>query len=183
MVRLLQAIINKHISTVQRCRKLLSKDGITTQELVIDRLDGLFEDVSVNIKLQRTILANIGHTATIAKNLDQYQFIICSEIPSMHDSNPLKLQLQKYRIAIIASFVKLIPLLRTLNSDKDLQRWNSFANILLTEVSETLVKARSHQKEVRKSNNNNIRLKETLDFFGLTEKEIDHQLEAMYHSP
>ena len=106
MVRLLQAIVNKHIATVQKCRKLLSKDGITTQELVIDRLDGLFEGISANIKLQRTVLANIGQTATIAKNLDQYQFIICSEIPSMHDSNPFKLQLQKYRIAIIASFVK-----------------------------------------------------------------------------
>jgi hypothetical protein len=65
MVRLLQAIVNKHISTVQKCHKLLSKDGITTQELVIDRLDGLFEGISVNIKLQRTRLANIGYTASI----------------------------------------------------------------------------------------------------------------------
>jgi hypothetical protein len=180
MTRLLQAIINKHISTGQKCRKLLSKDGITSQELVIDRLDGLFDGITANIKLQRTVLANIGHTATIAKNLDQYQFIICSEIPVMHDSDPLKLQLQKYRIAIIASFVKLVPLLRTLSSDEDLKRWNSFANILLTETSETVVKARTNQKEVRKSYSNNIRLKEALDFFGVPEKEIDHELESMY---
>jgi hypothetical protein len=182
MERLLQAIVNKHIATVQKCRKLLSKDGITTQELVIDRLDGLFEGISANIKLQRTVLANIGQTATIAKNLDQYQFIICSEIPSMQDNNPFKLQLQKYRIAIIASFVKLVPLLRTLNSDKDLQKWNSFAYILLTEASETVVKARTNQKEVTKSyNNNNIRLKEALNFFDVPENEIDHELESMYY--
>ena len=183
MQKLLQAIVNKHISTAQRCRKLLSRDGITTQELVIDRLDGLFEGISVNIKSQRTTLSNIGYTATIAKNLDQYQFIICSEIPSMYDSNPFKLQLQKYRIAIIASFVKLVPLLRTLNSNKDLQKWNSFANILLMEASETLVKARTNQKEVRKSySNNNIRLKETLDFFDVPEEEIDHELESIYYA-
>jgi hypothetical protein len=180
MAGLLQAIVNKHIFTVQKCRKLLSKDGITSQELVIDRLDGLFDGITANIKLQRTVLANIGHTVTIAKNLDQYQFIICSEIPSMHDSNPLKLQLQKYRIAIIASFVKLVPLLKTLNSDKDLEKWNSFANILLTEASETVVKARTNQKEVRKAYSNNIRLKEAFDFFGVPEKEIDHELESMY---
>ena len=53
MVRLLQAIVNKHISTVQKCHKLLSKDGITTQELVIDRLDGLFEGISVNTFLEK----------------------------------------------------------------------------------------------------------------------------------
>ena len=180
MVRLIQVIVNKHISTVQKCRKLLSKDGITSQELVIESLDGLFDGITANIKLQRTVLANIGHTATIAKNLDQYQFIICTEIPSMHDSNPLKLQLQKYRIAIIASFVKLVPLLRSLNSDKDLEKWNSFANILLTEASETVVKARTIQKEVRKSYSINVRLKEALDFFGVPEKEIDHELESMY---
>jgi hypothetical protein len=180
MTRLLQAIINKHISTGQKCRKLLSKDGITSQELVIDRLDGLFDGITANIKLQRTVLASIGHTATIAKNLDQYQFIICSEIPVMHDSDPLKLQLQKYRIAIIASFVKLVPLLRTISSDEDLKKWNSFANILLTEASETVVKARTNQKEVRKSYSNNTRLKEALDFFGVPEKEIDHELESMY---
>ena len=182
MVRLIQAIVNKHISTVHKCHKLLSKDGITSQELVIERLDGLFDGITANIKVQRTILANIGHTATIAKNLDQYQFIICTEIPSMHDSNPLKLQLQKYRIAIIASFVKLVPLLSSLNSDKDLEKWNSFANILLTEASETVVKARTNQKEVRKSYSINVRLKEALDFFGVPEKEIDHELESMYYA-
>ena len=99
----------------------------------------------------------------------------------MHDSNSLKMQLQKYRIAIIASFVKLVPLLRTLNSDKDLQNWNSFANVLLTEASETLVKARTNQKEVRKLHTNNSRLKETLDFFDVPEKDIDHELESMYY--
>jgi hypothetical protein len=180
MARLLQAIINKHIYTQQKCRKLLSKDGITTQELVIDKLDGLFESISVNIRIQRTTLSNIGKTASIAKNLDQYQFMICSEIPSMNDRNPLKIQLQKYRIAIIASFVKLVPLLRTINSDNDLQEWNSFADILLTQASETLVKARSHQKIVSRLYNDNIRLKETLEFFDVPEKEIDQELETIY---
>src|SRR6266487_5075932 len=160
MARLLQTIIHKHIFTSFKCRKLISKDGITTQELVIDRLQGLFEGASINLKSQRIKFVSIGRAASIAKNLDEYQFIICSKIPYMSDNDPMKLQLQKYRIAIIGAFTKLVPLLIDLNSNEDLQSWNCFADTLLMEVSETLVKARSNPKQAERSYN--IRLKEAL---------------------
>jgi hypothetical protein len=99
------------------------------QNIAIYRLEELFEGRSQRIKFK-----SIGHTASNAKNLDEYQFIICSEISSMSDSNPAKLQLQTYKIAIIASFGKLVPLLIDLNSKENLQSWNSLADILLMEV-------------------------------------------------
>lgn len=180
MERLLQTIIYKIILTSLKCRKLIFKDGITTQELSIDRLEGLFEGVTINLRSQRIKFKSIGHTASIAKNLDEYQFIICSEIPSMSDSNPMKLQLQKYRIAIIGSFVKLVPLLIALNSNENLQSWNSFADILLMEVSDALVKSRANQKEADISYN--IRLQQALDFFEISEKEVEQELARIYQN-
>jgi hypothetical protein len=88
--------------------------------------------------------------------------------------------LQKYRIAIIGAFTKLAPLLINLNSNEDLQSWNSFADTLLIEVSEAYVKARSNQKEAERTYN--IRLKEALDFFELPEKEIEEELIRMYQN-
>jgi hypothetical protein len=180
MTRLLQTIIHKHIFTSLKCRKLISKDGITTQELTIDKLQGIFESTSINLKSQRIKFVSIGRAASIAKNLDEYQFILCSEIPYMSDSDPIKLQLQKYRIAIIGAFTKLGPLLINLNSNEDIQSWNSFADTLLIEVSEAYIKARSNQKEAERTYN--IRLKEALDYFELPEKEIEEELIRMYQN-
>ena len=56
------------------------------------------------------VLPAIGDVASAAKNLDEYQFLICSLVPSLPDSNPSKMELQKYRVAIIAAFAKLVPL-------------------------------------------------------------------------
>jgi hypothetical protein len=181
MARLLQTIINKHIFTSFKCRKLISKDGITTQELVFDRLQGLYEGITINCRSQRIKFVSIGRAASIAKNLDEYQFIICSEIPYMSDSNPMKLQLQKYRVGIIGAFTKLVRLLIKLNSNEDLQSWNSFADTLLMEVSEILVKARSNPKE-KAERSYNIRLKEALDFFEIPEKDIEEELIRIYQN-
>lgn len=99
------------------------------------------------MKFQKTRFASIGNTSSLAKNLDEYQYIVCREIRSIPDINPYKKDLQKYRVLIISAFAKLIPMLTSLSSDKNLQEWNRFAQILLTQVSETLVKARvNHEK-------------------------------------
>jgi hypothetical protein len=95
----------------------------------------------------------------------------------MPDANPYKKELQKYRIIIIASFVKLIPILYS-RSDKDLQKWNYFAQILLTQVSETLVKARLNKYD--KANNNNNFVKPMFDYFNIPEKHVDTILQSIY---
>ena len=113
MVNLYQIIINKYIINDIKCHKLLSKDGITTQDLIIDKVEGLFEGIQVNTKSQRSLLPGIGIASGIVKNLDEYQYIICSEIRSIPDTNAYKKELQKSRIAIITSFAKLIPILHS----------------------------------------------------------------------
>jgi hypothetical protein len=171
-------IINRYIINDIKCHKLLSKDGITSQELIIDGIEGLFEGIAVNVKFQRNRVASIGSTATIAKNLDEYQHIVCSEIRSIPDSNSYKKELQKYRVLIIASFAKLIPIFASLTSDKDLQEWNRFAQVLLTQISETRLNARGNQK--RYDGTNSKLVSSAFDFFGVPEEEVDRMLQAVY---
>ncbi|MFZ0513529.1 MAG: hypothetical protein WAM14_18125 [Candidatus Nitrosopolaris sp.] len=96
----------------------------------------------------------------------------------MPDINPYKKELQKYRVLIIASFGKLIPILASLRSDKNLQEWNRFAQVLLTQISETLVKVRVNQKRYDGTNSKLIR--SAFDFFGVPEEEVDRILQAVY---
>jgi hypothetical protein len=110
--------------------------------------------------------------------LDEYQYIVCSEIRSIPDANPYKKELQKYRIIIIASFVKLIPILYS-RSDKDLQKWNYFAQILLSQVSETLVKVRLNKYDKASNNNNNF-VKAMFVYFDIPEKQVDTILQSIY---
>jgi hypothetical protein len=110
--------------------------------------------------------------------LDEYQYIVCREIRSIPDINPYKKDLQKYRVLIISSFAKLIPILASLRSDKNLQEWNRFAQILLTQVSETLVKARVNHK--RYDGTNSKLMSSAFDFFGVPEEEVDRILQSVY---
>ena len=172
-------IINKLIINDRKCHKLLSKDGITARYLVIDRLPGIFEGITIDINFQRSRMNSISRMVTITKNLDEYQFIICSEIRNMPDSNPYKIQLQKYRVLTIASFAILVHLLSSLDNDQALQEWNYFAQILLTRISETRLKAHSNNQKQR---DNIIRkpISSVFDFLGIHEDDIDHMLDAIY---
>ena len=171
-------IINRYIINDIKCHKLLSRDGITSKDLVIDRVEGLFEGIAVNVKFQKNRVPCIGTTSTIAKNLDEYQHIVCSEIRSIPDSNSYKMALQKYRVLIIASFAKLIPILASLRSDKDLQDWNHFAQVLLTQISETRFNARVNQKRYDGTNSKLVR--SAFDFFDVPEEEVDRMLQNVY---
>jgi hypothetical protein len=192
---LVQQIIYKYITSGIKCTKVLAEDGITSKELVISQLDGLSREMSVNINLLRGKYPNITRTASISKNLDEYQFLVCREISSIPDFDPLKIQLQKYRVGVIAAFAKLVAILEDAdNLSAELEKWNSFANSLLVETSETLLKARNKMKKKEGRNNDsnssdqfqagysqqNLRIKEAFNFFGVPEKEIDEELIRVY---
>jgi hypothetical protein len=192
---LVQQIIYKYITSGIKCTKVLAEDGITSKELVISQLDGLSREMSANINLLRGKYPNITRTASIAKNLDEYQFLVCREISSIPDFDPLKIQLQKYRVGVIAAFAKLVAILEDAdNLSAELEKWNSFANSLLVETSETLLKARNKMKKKEGHNNDvnssdqfqagysqqNLRIKEALNFFGVPENDIDEELIRVY---
>jgi hypothetical protein len=176
MVSTYHKIINKYITNNAKCHKLLSSDGITSRNLVIEKVTGILDGIILNTRSEVSVLPNITKAAGIAKNLDEYQYIVCSEVGDIPDANSYKRDLQKYRIAIIAAFSKLVSVL-LLRSDKELQKWNHFAQILLTEVSETHVKIRLQDKD---HNINNDLLKSTFDYFDISVSDLDRLLESIY---
>lgn len=155
------------------CSKLLAGDGITTSELSIKGMQGIFEAISVDARSARKSVAELGQAASVAKNLDEYQFVICSLVPSLPDSDPSKLQLQKYRVGIIAAFAMLASLLKEMSSE-NLAQWNQHARSILEETSEAYVKAKSNAKLQVAGH------KEAFEFFGVPEEKIDAALAAFY---
>jgi hypothetical protein len=156
------------------CSRLLTADGITTQELSMKGLQGIFESTSVDAKAARKTVPSIGQAASIAKNLDEYQFLICSLVPSLPDSDSSKMQLQKYRVVIVAAFAQLARNLKENRLEEDLEQWNRHARLLLEDTSNGYVKAKSNAKLQI------VGHKEIFDFFGMPEDTIDEALRAYY---
>jgi len=171
MVVSLNKIISRLLADL-RCQKLLAEDGITTSNLSIKGMQGIIEPLSIDARAARKNVPAIGEAASIAKNLDEYQYIICSLIPSLPDSNPSKLALQKYRVATVAAFAMLSTLLR--DHQDELVNWNRHARALLEETSEAYVKAKSNAKLQVASHN------EAFEFFGVPEDRIGESLRTFY---
>jgi hypothetical protein len=166
-------VIVSRLLTNSGCNKILARDGIATSELSIKGVHNIFDSISVDVRRIRKDIPAIGETASAAKNLDEYQFLICSFIPWLPDSNPFKLQLQKYRIVIVASFVKLATILKEIRPDT-LTQWNKYAKLLLEETSNVYVNAKS---------NTNLEItshREVFEFFGVPGDKIDAVLRDMY---
>ena len=176
MASIINAIIAGPISN-PRCEKLLARDGILTPDLSIKRLYGIFDEISIVVKTAKTTLPCIGETASIAKNLDEYQYRICQQVPSMPDSDPLKIELQKYRIVTITAFAKLVPLLIEGNLEK-LKKWNIHAKKLLVDVSAVNIKSKSRVNS--DSMQNGEMTMESFAVFGIAEYQLESALRMMY---
>jgi hypothetical protein len=176
---LLDIIVQRLFRYSTKCRRIISSDGITTRNFSIDNLDGIFEGITIDAELSRSNLLSLGNTMSTAKNLDDYQYIICLEIPSIPDSDPIKLQLQKFRIAIIASFAILVVMIKSSNAEDELRKWNSFATILLRKTSEFVTNFRTDKGIIENYDDNH--LSEAFDFFKVTSGEMEKALANVYY--
>ena len=154
------------------CRKLLSNDGMTSPFLTIKTMPGVFETASVDARAARKSMPGIGNACSIAKNLDEYQFLICSLAHSLPDNSPYKLYLQKYRVITAAAFAGLVAVLQ--KQSDELDNWNRHATLLLEETSEAYVKAKSNAS-LKVSTHT-----EVFEYFGIPEGAIDAALRAFY---
>jgi len=168
----LDAIISRELEGTG-CRKLLSSDGITSPYLVIKDVPGVFEGFSIDTGLARKSLPAIGDASSIARNLDEYQFLLCILVPTLPDSNPSKLQLQKYRVAIFAAFARLAGILRE-PKQNELELWVRHARMLLEETSEAYVKVRTN------AGLQIISHKGTFEYFGMPEESLEAALRTFY---
>lgn len=168
---MLAAIISRVLSN-PGCHKLLIGDGITVSELSITAIAGVIEAASADIRSARKTLPAIGTSASIAKNLDEYQYRICLLVPSLADSDPRKIQIQKYRAATIAAFAMLATILKNPGQAR-LEEWNAHAGPLMEEMSEGFLKAKSNSKL-------QIHRKDTFEFFKVPDDQLEHALAAFY---
>jgi hypothetical protein len=113
---ILDAIISRRLVD-SGCVRMLPGDGITTPDPTVKGAQRVFGAMLVDVRVARKSVSAVGEAASAAKNLDEYQFMIYSLVPSIPDFNLSKMQPQKYRVAIIASFAKLMPLLQEVRQD------------------------------------------------------------------
>jgi hypothetical protein len=177
---LLDIIVQRLFHYSSKCSRLISSDGITTRNFSIDSLDGIFEGVTIDAHLSRRNLLSLGNTMSTAKNLDDYQYKICLEVPSIPDSDPIKLQLQKFRIAIIASFAVLVMRIKSSNAEDELRKWNSFATILLRKTSEFVTNLRTN-KGIIENYDDSRHLSDAFDFFKVPRGDMEKALADVYY--
>ena len=171
MTSIVNTIIARQLSG-SACSKVLAADGVTSSQLAINSSPGIFSSVSIDARAARSSIPEIGEVASAAKNLDEYQFLICSLVPSLPDSNPSKLEIQKYRIAIFAAFAKLVKLLN--ENQQGLGEWGRNARWLVEETSEAYLQAKSGIQT------HPMRRREIFDYFGVPEATITSALSSYY---
>lgn len=155
-----------------RCKKFLAGDGITTLEFAVSAFPGVFEGLSIDARAAKKSSPAFGDAFSVAKNLDEYQYRICTLVPSLADS-PAKTLLQKYRIAIAAAFAKFVTIMR--HDQGSLQAWTGHARLVLVEASDAYVAVAAGSTPSQKP-----KISEALAFFGLQEADVDHALAAAY---
>jgi hypothetical protein len=168
---ILNVIISRELSG-SSCRRILAADGVTSSYLSITPVPGLFSATSLDVREARKTTPEIGEAASAAKNLDEYQYLICSLAPSLPDSNNSKLLVQKYRIAILAAFAKLASILG--GTQAELGEWSRQARLLVEETSEAYLQAKSGIQTFA------IRRRELFDYFGVPEEAVDSALRTYY---
>lgn len=168
---ILGAIISNELSAVS-CRRILLEDGITSPFLRIASAPGIFASVSVDVRSAKKSVPEVADAASAAKNLDEYQFLICSLAPSLPDSNQSKLELQKYRVGIIAAFAKLVRILN--EKPQELGEWSRHARWLVEETSEAYAQAKSNARP------RPLRRKEIFEYFGVPESAVMDELHSLY---
>ena len=174
MLGLLHSIIQRSISSHMHCRNLVSSDGITTRNFTIDCFPGIYASASIDAALSRRTINILGNTLGIAKNLDEYQLKICLKIPSIPDSDPVKLHLQKFRIGIIASFAALVSILQSNVPAKGLVRWNIFAAKLIRKTSDFY---NNIGMDIKPDDND---IEETFKFFQVPVGQVNAAIEELY---
>ena len=175
---LIRTIIQNYIET-SNCFDIIAKDGITTDIFAISS-DSLFVQVSLSIRQVHLQIPSILRSVSIAKNLDFYQKKICHEIPSIPDTEQIKLILQTLRVIIIALFLKLNNLMTKKNhsmlDDKHFLEWNKYSEQVLIATSAIFVGHQQGRIETKMLDT----IKGTLDFIGISLSMIYKEMSYLY---
>ena len=178
--KLIRLIVRNYVET-SKCIPIISKDGITTDQFSIFQSDPLFENSALNVRQIRSQIPSIARSVSIANNLDYYQNKICHEIPSIPDTERIKLILQTLRVIIIALFLKLNKLMTkktnySLLDDNHFLEWNKYSEQVLVATSAIFVSYQQRKTETKILDT----IKETLDYIGISMSMIDKEISYLY---
>jgi hypothetical protein len=137
MLTVSNQFINKYLLSSNQCKKFLIKDGITSSYFESERNQGFFTETRLEVISLKNRYPQIGESLSIIKNFDHYQYLICTLIPDIADTDPFKKVLQKIRFIIICSFTKFIKILNS-NNFYQFEYWNFLSKKLLEVVAETV---------------------------------------------
>jgi hypothetical protein len=130
-------LITTYLQLSYQCKKYLVKDGITSSYFEIEKYPGFFNKTNLDVISLKKRFPQLKNSFSILKNLDHYQYLICTLIPNISDTNPFKKVLQKNRFIIIFSFAKFFELLDNNNFDQ-IESWNFLSTKLLEVVAYTV---------------------------------------------
>lgn len=182
------SFISKSVISSTPCKKFLTSDGISSNNLLLKDQTGKVLLNCKNVNALKGKIDGVGISFAITKNLDEYQFLISKYIPVLPDHNVFKLKFQKVRLLITMFINKMVDvLLQPRINSKVLADLNKHGNAILLEVSELTHEYRERDKDdsvkyiLNKKNMNMINLK--MDYFiqfEATEIQINRILLSIY---
>lgn len=170
-------LINKYVENLD-CFFAILSDGITSDNFMITKSDGLFLPTTLNVQFKNRY-PSLGKTFSIAKNLDYYQNKICQLVPSFPDLSSMKINLQKYRVIVIALLLRLVEIIHTRLSEPSLQEWNIHADSVLISTSETVINSNSNQSASSVKNITEISAS-TFLYLRLDNKNLEKNISSLY---
>lgn len=154
------------------------KDGITSSYFEIDTNPGFFSKTRYDISSLKNVFQQIGESMSILKNFDYYQYLMCTILPDIADTNPFKKVFQKVRFMIICSFTKFIFLLHVKDYET-IKEWNIFSKKILELVAD-IVNSYRQGVEFREISGSVNLDQECCIFFNLDIEKIDEELNRYY---
>ena len=184
----MHSFISKSVISSTPCKKFLTSDGISSNNLLLKDQTGKVLLNCKNVNALKGKIDGVGISFAITKNLDEYQFLISKFIPALPDHNVFKLKFQKVRLLITMFINKMVDvLLQSRINSKVLADLNKHGHAILLEVSELTHEYRERDKDdsvkyiLNKKNMNMINLK--MDYFiqfDATEIQINRILLSIY---
>ena len=184
----MHSFISKSVISSTSCKKFLTSDGISSNNLLLKDQTGKVLLNCKNVNALKGKIDGIGISFAITKNLDEYQFLICKYIPALADNDVFKLKFQKVRLLITMFINRMVEvLLQPKINSKVLADLNKHGNAILLEVSELTHEYRERDKDdsvkyiLNKKNMDLINLK--MDYFiqfDATEIQINRILLSIY---
>jgi hypothetical protein len=181
MSDLIRTIVQNYVEN-SNCFSIVAKNGISTDQFAIYRSDLLFVKASLNIRETKLQIPEILGSISIARNLDYYQNKICHEVPSIPDTNQIKVILQKLRVLIIALFLRLNKLMVEIkskysnSSNKYFLEWNKHSEEVLIITSTILVGYQQGKTETKILDTIN----RTLEYLGISMSMINDEISNLY---